>query len=56
MLNTLEILKSELQKDEFMYYDKQGGGKQSSKKRPQTGSLNARVSTKNQKIEILGNT
>ena len=55
MLNTLEILKSELQKDELMFYDKQNG-KSSHKKRPLTGSVNARISTKSQKNEFLGGT
>lgn len=53
MLNTLEILKNELQKDEMMFYEGAKGSSSkavanhsslvASKKRPQTGSLNARA-------------
>ena len=55
MLTTIEILKQELHKDEMLYekhlnagsLNGQGasGGKHSNRKRPQTGSLNARAST-----------
>eukprot|EP00347_Sterkiella_histriomuscorum_P023562 403334165 len=60
-LNTLEVLKSELQNEELMYNGYSGHSKTpqslNSKKRPQTGSINSRLTGgyKTQKIEISGN-